>query len=202
MRIYRALLVIVILSVALACSALPGGSGGATPAAPVAATEAPAKTQEAPPVADDLDVQWGEKAYASTEYGNPQWGAQQATGKPDTLECGDSVTAWAAAGGDSPNDWLEVHYARPMFAQEIQIYETYNPGSIVKVEAITVVADYIMVWEGQPKASSECPRVFRVPVEGVEAPLTGVRLTFDQSVIGDWNEIDAVQLVGKFAPQE
>jgi len=203
------LLISILMMTTLACSTLSrSGEQEQTPVIEsLSATEDVPTEQSKPTVLAETeppsepDVQWGAIAYASTEYGNPDWSAGQATGAPDTSECGDYTTAWAASGSNSPDDWLEVHYAKPMFAEEIRIYETYNPGSIVKVEVITVVADYITVWEGDPEASGECPRVFSVPVEGIEAPITGVRLTLDQSVIGDWNEIDAVQLVGTFAPE-
>ncbi len=209
MRKFGWLLISILIMTTLACStlSLPGGQEDPPATESLPATEAVPTERSQPTVPaetvlpSELDVQWGAIAYASTEYGNPDWSAGQATGAPDTVECGDYATAWAASGSNSPDDWLEVHYAKPMFAEEIRIYETYNPGSIVKVEVITVVADYIAVWEGDPEASGECPRVFSVPVEGIEAPITGVRLTLDQSVIGDWNEIDAVQLVGYFAPE-
>lgn len=209
MRKFGWLLISILIMTTLACStlSLPGGQEDPPATESLPATEAVPTERSQPTVPtetvlpSELDVQWGAIAYASTEYGNPDWSAGQATGAPDTAECGDYATAWAASGSNSPDDWLEVHYAKPMFAEEIRIYETYNPGSIVRVEVITVVADYIAVWEGDPEASGECPRVFSVPVEGIEAPITGVRLTLDQSVIGDWNEIDAVQLVGYFAPE-
>lgn len=43
---------------------------------------------------------------------------------------------------------------------------------------------------------SVCPRVLSLLVTGIDALVTGVRLHVDQRQHGNWNEIDAVELVG------
>lgn len=184
-------LLVLLTLLGLACGGLPGGN------TPVAPTRQPTT---APTVAAGLVAQWAVEAAASSEHGDPQWAARQATGEPNTSTCGDNTSAWAAAFADTDGEWLELSYTQPVFPTEVRIYETYHPGGIVRVELISTVSEYITIWEGQPRAVEECPRVFSIPVSDVETPITGLRITLDQSVIGDWSEIDAVQLLGRPAP--
>lgn len=181
--------------VLLAASALACALPGSTPAATV---EAPAGgTVEA--LGGQRIEQWASGASASSEYGNPDWAAIQATGAPDSNGCSDLHTAWASSTSDSPDEWLELSYVTPVLPEEIRIYESYNPGSIIRVEVITVVSEYIIVWEDGPRTNENCPHVLTIPIEGINDPVTGVRISLDQSVIGNWDEIDAVQLIGKAA---
>jgi hypothetical protein len=139
-------------------------------------------------------AQWASGAVASSEYGSAGWSAIQATGAPDTPECGDIQTAWASATATGL-DWLELTYDTPVVPTEINIYETHSPGFIVEVEVIDEMGDYYSIWTGDPELDAECPRIFSLTVTGVDFPVQGVRINLDQTD-GNWNEIDAVELVG------
>jgi hypothetical protein len=54
--------------------------------------------------------QWATGARASSEYQTDSWSARQATGKPNTSQGGDAVTAWASSSADSDEEWLELTY--------------------------------------------------------------------------------------------
>ncbi len=140
--------------------------------------------------------QWASGASASSQYGDPAWAAIQATGAPDTDECGDYDTAWASLEADSPYEWLELTYRTAVIPQEIKIYETYNPGSIISVAVGTANFEHTIIWEADPRPNTACPYVLTIPVDGFEQAVNSVRIEFDQSIIGSWNEIDAVQLIG------
>ncbi len=139
--------------------------------------------------------QWAISAAASSEYGDPNWSAMQATGKPDTAACGDFASAWASAEA-SGVDWIEVSYDTPVLPTRINIVQTFNPSQIVKVELIDTVAGYHEVYVAEPQALGECPYTLSIPVD-VDYQVAGLRITVDQSVLGlGWNEIDAVELIG------
>lgn len=140
--------------------------------------------------------QWAVSAVASSEYGNPDWSAMQATGAPDTHPtCGDEVTAWASAASDGV-DWLELSYNTPVIPTEINIYETHSPGQIVTVELIDTSGAYHQVYTAQPELK-DCPNILTIPVTDLDVEITGVKLSLNQSVLdATWNEIDAVELVG------
>jgi hypothetical protein len=145
----------------------------------------------------DLVVsQWAIAADASSHWGSTDgWSAMQATGEPDTDECGDYETAWASSSSTGV-DWLELFYATLVIPTQINIYETHSPGFIVEVEVIDEDDFYYTVWQGDPAPVDECPRIFSVAVTGIDFPVVGVRINLDQSDGGSWNEIDAVELVG------
>jgi len=149
-----------------------------------------------PMVEGDTIHQWATFAFASSEYGSDDWSAQQATGEPDTFECGDEATAWAASEADTV-EWIEFVYDKSVIASEINIFQTYNPDQVVKVQVVDDDHHYITVYENDPEdhTGDTCPYVLNIPVE-VEQPVFSVKITIDQSQLQSWNEIDAVELVG------
>ncbi len=152
------------------------------------------ETQTAPEAPQSTISQWAVTAYASSEYGNPNYAATQATGAPDTLECGDTETAWASEDGYGVA-WLEVGYAQPVTPTEIIIYQSHTPNQIVKVEIVDLNGSYHTVYTNTPQLT-ECPYENTIPVD-FSGEINAVRITVDQSVITPpWDEIDAVALVG------
>lgn len=139
--------------------------------------------------------QWASSAHASSEYDNPDWSAQQATGAPDTLECGDKPSAWASLG-DVTIEWLEVRYNTPVTPTEINVYESHTPTQIVRVELLDTHGAYHEVYTAQPKIT-DCPYILSIPVQRADYQAVGVKVTVDQSQLGlPWDEIDALELVG------
>jgi hypothetical protein len=145
-------------------------------------------------VPENFLMQWASSATASSQYESDLWSTTQATGAPNVLSCNDESKAWASAGANL--DWLELQYVTPVRASEIRIYEVWAPGSIVKVELKDVSGAYHSVYTASPQLHSGCLRVLRIPITSLTEPVTAIRLTLDQRVIGDWNEIDAVRLLG------
>lgn len=145
---------------------------------------------------EGVEHQWASTATASSEYSNPEWSAMQATGQSDTLECGDYATAWASANANTV-EWIELGYDCPVLPTEVNIIQTYTPNQVVKVELLDLEGNYYTIYTGTPQDESDnCPFVLHIPVEGINRQVEGVKITLDQSVIGYWNEIDAVELVG------
>lgn len=177
--------------VSLACNFITGA-----PTQPPAQGQPPAPTQEQPSSAQKTELrQWGASATASSQYGDPDWTAAQSTGAPDTKECGDKTSAWASSSATGV-DWLEVTYANPVTPTQVNIYETYNPGSIVKVEVRDTNGSYHSVYTASPSVGSDCPRTLTVDVKNITVPVNAVRISLDQTKSASWNEIDAVELVG------
>ncbi len=139
--------------------------------------------------------QWAVSAWASSEYSNPAWSAAQATGAPDTDQCGDIETAWASENSDGA-DFLALEYAVPVIPTEINIYETYNPGAVVRVDVTDVPGNTVTIYEADPVVEETCPLVLSISVTGIDYPVVGVTVYVDQTNHPGWNEIDAVELVG------
>ena len=182
---------IVILLAAAAAACCPRQKACECPAACPAAAQEAAK---GPPKTGTIS-QWASGATASSQYGNGEWSAMQATGAPNTDFCGDSMLAWAMLdyGG---TEWLEVQFTTAVIPTAVMIYETNAPGTIVKVEVGSGASGFQTVWTSYPQTAYACPHVLTVPVEGVEGTVNAVRITLDTAMAYDWPEIDAVALEG------
>lgn len=167
-------------------------SSASTPAETAPAETAPAETAPA----ETLE-QWAVSASASSQYGDDNWSAQQATGEPDTLISGDEVTAWAAYNSDSQQETLVLAYAQPVIPVGLEIYESYNPGAIVRVEFFDLNTDeWVVAWEGTAETAGLDFATFRPALLPVNFATDQVRLTVDEPSVSGWNEIDAVKLIG------
>jgi hypothetical protein len=140
--------------------------------------------------------QWASTATASSEFGNPDQAATQATGAPDTFECQDLPTAWCPADYETV-EWLELGYDVPVRPTEVNIMQTYSPDQVAKVELIDTDGTYHEVYTAEPvNLWEECLYTLSIPVEA-DYQAAGVRITVDQSVLDmSYCEIDAVELVG------
>lgn len=169
---------------------------------PTPVVEEPEPTIEPEPTVDagntaaaETISQWASSATASSQFSS-SWAATNTTGAPDTPECGDYTTAWASSSSTGV-DWLEVYYDVPVFATEINIYESYNPDQVITVELIAVSGEVVEVYTQAPEGFDTCPMFLSVTVPETDFLVQGVRITVDQSLLNvGWNEIDAVELIG------
>jgi len=122
------------------------------------------------------------------------WGPEQATGEPDTLEPGDRVTAWASQSEDGAAEWLVCDYADAAMPAEIVVHETFNPGAVNKLTALDENGNETVLWEGLDPTPRDQPRGVSVfPVEPT-VPIKKLKIYIDSMAVRGWNEIDAVGL--------
>ena len=148
----------------------------------------------ATPKAPVVLSQWAIESEASSSYAVPDWGPARATGEPDVQACADDPRSWASARGNGL-EWLQLHYAEPVYATEVRIFQTLGPGAIARVHLIDSGGGQKLVWEGTD-TSTICPGVFTASFPRTEYLVTGVRIELDESRTGFWNQIDAVSLIG------
>jgi hypothetical protein len=123
------------------------------------------------------------------------WSPEQVTGPPDTPEGGDRSTAWASRTPDDQDEWLLLAYETAVDIAEVRVWETYNPGAIGKVTAVLADDTEVTLWEGEDP-TVRTPGEFVVQTqEAVTAQR--IKLYVDSPDHPGWNEIDAVELVGK-----
>ncbi|MFO1031136.1 MAG: hypothetical protein U1F60_08660 [Planctomycetota bacterium] len=175
-----------------ALGASPAPVGGPAGSAPAPGADAPS------PSADGSLRQWARSARASSEYRTTDYAAAQATGAPDVGKAGDSPKAWAAKLADGGEEWLEVTFARAVRATGLRIVQSHAPGAIVRIEAIAADGTVAVVWTG-PDATSYAKHTIGVllatfPVTA--QPVATFKIVLDTKRVADWNEIDAVELVG------
>ena len=125
----------------------------------------------------------------------PAWSAGQVVGEPDTLAAGDQRSAWAPATPDGGMEWLQVGYENAVEIAQVRVRETCGAGCIAKVAAVLENGTEVIIWQGRESAGGgivDAP--FNAP-PGLTA--SGVRVYLDTSRVPGWNEIDAVELIGR-----
>jgi hypothetical protein len=120
----------------------------------------------------------------------------QATGAPNTFTCSDSRQAWASANANGV-DTLTLGFEIPVYPTLVNIYETYNPGSITSIDLIPADDSApIPVANSGDNGFKTCPGVFTIKIVNVNKPIGSIAIHLDQSKANKWDEIDAVELIG------
>ena len=123
-----------------------------------------------------------------------EWGPEQATGAPDTMEAGDLPTAWVSLEPDAGAEWLEVSFEKPVEIDEVRIRETFNPGAVCKIVALSNDKKEIVLWEGEGNPMKAPADMVVRPVLGIKS--NQIKIQLDTERVRGWNEIDAVEMVG------
>jgi hypothetical protein len=133
-------------------------------------------------------------ARAAGVVGEP-WGPDQATGAPDTPEAEDAPTAWCPLEPDAGAEWLLVHFEKKVSIAEVRVRESFNPGAVARVSALSEDGASSVLWEGHdPTAQSPEDFVLRV---ALEVRGQSILIELDTARRPGWNAIDAVELVGR-----
>ncbi len=122
------------------------------------------------------------------------WGPEQVIGPPNTTGPGDIQTAWASRTQDDQAEWLIAEYARPVVASCVRVYETYNPGALVRVSVFSPAGDEVVVWQGADPAPLAARNIAELPVT-VPFETRRVKIYLDSPAVRGWNEIDAIGLI-------
>ncbi len=139
---------------------------------------------------------YGEKIARNQLTVNRSWGPEQATGAPDTMQDGDIPTAWATMEPDAGVEWLKLEFEDAVIVAEVRIRETYNPGAVVRVEAIDKDNERIVLWEGKDLAGKSPGELVVKPPKKVKVLAKTIKVHLDTRQVPGWNEIDAIELVG------
>ena len=179
-------------------------AGSASPPAGATTTCAPTspRPDTSPPSTFGQGVrQWAQTAIATTSYSpycDTAWNASQATGAPNAT-CSDDGKAWAAAAPDTI-DTLTLTYANKVLPTAVRVIQSFNPGRVSKV-TVSGGGQTATVYTGPANAAPGGTCVpFEIAVTGVAFPVDTVAVTVDQTRLGSWAEIDAVELVGTRSP--
>jgi Protein of unknown function (DUF2721) len=131
--------------------------------------------------------------------GNPSWSVEQILGPPNTPGIGDYPTAWASKTQDNQREWVIVEFARSVPVDQMAIYETLNPGAIVKVSTVSATGAEQVVWDGilptvslgssAPGSAQQMNIKFKQPVDSRR-----FKIEIDSPSVRGWNEIDAVSI--------
>ncbi len=106
---------------------------------------------------------------------------------------------WAQGNDFHDNHFIELEFPTEIFVQEINIYETYHAGAVVRIKLKNKLTnEWKTVWESSiGPLNIETSRVFSPELLKVYFKTNQVRLELDCTVAHTYCEIDAVELVGK-----
>ncbi|GFE85972.1 hypothetical protein [Steroidobacter agaridevorans] len=183
---------------AIAASSTPAAQDSKPPTQPAAPID------EKKILADPLG-QWASSATASSTYAQTTgdkagYSAWQATGTPNVSRYSDDPAAWTSKSGDSKApEWLEVKFAKAVYATGLRIRQSAAPGAISKLELLDADGASHEIWSGTDTTPYEKNTIGWLVQEFPKTSfvVTGARITLATARVWGWNEIDAVQLVGE-----
>jgi len=138
--------------------------------------------------------------------GGDRWTAVQALGAPDTNSYADLDTAWSprernASGGAQAEEHLELGFRRPVRATGFVIHETFGKGFVRRVDAIDTSGNVHLLWSGIDSSASEISAFSISLDQPTDYLVHGLKIWVDIDHTSDWEQIDAVELIG-WATQE
>lgn len=156
-------------------------------------------------VADGSDApsvleQWASRVVGfSSQWGDPDFSAAQATGAPNTTGCGDIPTAWAPKNlTQNDGEYVYLGFTTPVHAVAVSIHETGEaPQAMPFVKGIDLVepngtAHALTI----PTDKTTCPGFFTITFSQTSYVVDKVKVHTSTNTSGYCEEIDAVKLSG------
>ncbi|XP_067642352.1 F-box/LRR-repeat protein 4 [Eurosta solidaginis] len=100
------------------------------------------------------------------------------------------------------HDFIVVYFEEYVLPEEIAVFETFNPGALVRIWAYTITKTWICLWESDqihkpPQHIFNKARRFSPELKKINLPTRIIRLEFNHSYLSYFAEIDAVLLGGR-----
>ncbi|MBL9199564.1 MAG: hypothetical protein JNL39_03615 [Opitutaceae bacterium] len=183
-----------------AASAPAAMSARPPPGPPAPGTIVPTAELDDAKVRADPAGQWAAAASAGSFQKNNYnyYTPARAAGEPKVVYPGYNTEAWCPAQQNTGDDWIELTFAKPTKAAAVRVRQTFNPGAIVKVEAVESDGTAHLWWQGNDPYRRPANREivwFAVRVPATSYPVAKIRLSLNLAAVPGWKQIDAVQLV-------
>ena len=123
----------------------------------------------------------------------------QMVGKPNVKAYGDDKNAWSPLEQNKGNEWIRASYNNPVYATEVRVRQNFGPGTISKVELFDDKDQPHLIWQGKDdnKYAPGKIQYFVISFSKTPYKVKSVRVTMATDRVPGWNEIDAIQLIGK-----
>nr|CAD7571752.1 unnamed protein product [Timema californicum] len=93
-------------------------------------------------------------------------------------------------------DFIDLEFEQAVYPFRVCVYETYNPGSVVRIWAEDSKEHWELLWEGEPQCVGHTSRIFSPDIKSTNFPTKVLRLEFSHAHLDYYTELDAVLLVG------
>lgn len=99
-------------------------------------------------------VQWAHRLKDfSSDLGGKRFSPSQVLGKPNAMpQGGQSACAWMAKNANSPREYIQVSFEKPMKIKQIAVFENYNPGSITAISLLNAAGKSERVFKANSAA--------------------------------------------------
>ncbi|XP_062566002.1 F-box/LRR-repeat protein 4-like, partial [Saccostrea cucullata] len=144
--------------------------------------------------------QWASEVTGfSSQYNTGGFSAKQILGKPNVYpRYGDSSGTWTQASGQlNENQFIQVRFPEKVWLTEVNIYETYNAGTVKRILARDKENQWMEIFKVFRVHLIRKARKFSPKLKKVNFPVNELRIEVDCSVSPSWVEIDAVEIVGE-----
>jgi len=140
--------------------------------------------------------QYAASASADSQRGQVDWSAVQAAGPPNTINCGDSRTAYATLNPNGKGV-LTLAFPQLVVPTHIYIHQSFNPGFIQHVNVRDLYGQEHTVYTTTPAPIAACPYTLGIDIPNADFAGNTVIVYLDQTTsAGGWDEIDAAELDG------
>jgi len=149
----------------------------------------------------DEQYQWVHGIKSCSSSYERGWEATTVCGPPLVYpRYGDITGTWAPARSSGTKEFLELRYLNKWYVTSIDVFETYNPGHIVRISAGIDTMNGIVwypIWQGEAeKTRFGKSRIFSPPVIPFPYKTDSIRLDMDCTQAKSWVEIDSILFRG------
>jgi outer membrane protein OmpA-like peptidoglycan-associated protein len=150
----------------------------------------------AAPTAQAQTVLWAskvEEVSSQKAKGKEPFAPEKVLGEPNAQPLGQiSNDAWIPAK-DGSNEFIEVRFAKSILAQQVTVIESFNPGSVTKIELVDIKGEHHEVYTNKnPGPLPEAYRTLQVKFKPEKYRTIGVRVTMNTAKVAGVNQIDAI----------
>ncbi|MEI8075687.1 MAG: LamG-like jellyroll fold domain-containing protein, partial [Bacteroidota bacterium] len=132
----------------------------------------------------------------SSQFYLGSYSANQILGAPNTYpEYGDLPTAWSPLSEKSNREFIELEFNESKRINFVDIYETFNPGSIDSVFVKNLNTDqYVLVYSASPDSTINGSRILPIRFPLTNFPVSMVKITMNSPAVSGFKGIDAVAI--------
>ncbi|KAF4532226.1 hypothetical protein B566_EDAN004312, partial [Ephemera danica] len=98
--------------------------------------------------------------------------------------------------GIHSQDYIDLKFEENVYPIGVEIYETLNPGAVVRIWASDGCGRWVVLWQGPPTEAKLEARIFSPTVKFPQFDTNILRVEFDHRHLKSHTELDAVVLIG------
>ncbi|KAI8793301.1 F-box/LRR-repeat protein 4 [Biomphalaria glabrata] len=108
-------------------------------------------------------------------------------------------------------DFIEISFSESLYPVRLEVYETYNPGAIVRILACDRAGGtdtdsgqtlWVTLWKYKPKPCPQEPRIFAPHLKRIQFATNLIRLELNHHFLDYYTELDGIKLIGTKMPPE